>query len=733
MDTLEYLLKLSSFVFIATLCLFYSGKKIVNWAARISARRLLLGQESRNQWRLWVFSLVSAGVTFYVSNLVFVTFAPHPPRIVSLQSPIWAGFLSWINQKLHCVSLLLVRASGPAAAAVALAGIMGAVKRRRILLEKGEVSAMPPEPSGPGRNIVICCDGTGNRPNQIEDGLPATTNVDKIYRFLVKDEKQVAWYDAGVGSGTSATAKRTGRIGKIADTMGNTPLSRVAYLLGVLRRLFEAATGTGVTENIVEAYTVLSRLYRPGDRIYLFGFSRGAWTVRCLAGMIHRCGVLKPANSRFAADVVYLYRKRQSPDEPIYIRPEMTDTTARVSVLGVFDTVAALGVPLWGWWFNLRTLWKNLPWTTTPVPVCDWIYHAVSMDERRSQFFVTLFDERSTPPDRPRIEQVWFRGGHGDIGGGYSDTGLSDVTLSWMIGNGFKHGLVFDSDAVGTLHPNPLGRIHSELERRPGWRLLGSWPRWCPVMKKSDNRSRGFGTLHPSVHERADALKREIGRDELVFLDKRRPMMEIDVRADQEWNRTGIVLRKGCSYKITYIGGQWRDKECDECGPRGQMALDWVRTILGWTRRVKDLDDTSIGRRFSSWMGWEVDKDARWMTLIATVAHPRNWPLHEYGLWTLATFLMLRDPYELMDQLAPVGRDLLNPGNSVHLYMNAPDGMLWLFANDAWTTAANNSGAVRLRIELVLGLRYQRPEWVISGAGASPIRWTRRGRGSRRV
>ena len=120
------------------------------------------------------------------------------------------------------------------------------------------------------------------------------------------------------------------------------------------------------------------------------------------------------------------------------------------------------------------------------------------------------------------------------------------------------------------------------------------------------------------------------------------------------------------------------------------------------------------------------------MTLIASVAHPRRWPLHEYGLWTLATFLMFRDPYELLDQLAPVGRDLLNKGNSVYLHMNAPDGMLWLFANDAWTTTVNNSDAVRLKIELAKGLRYQRPEWVVSETRPSFSRWIRRGRRSRR-
>src|SRR5690606_25070316 len=121
-------------------------------------------------------------------------------------------------------------------------------------------------------------------------------------------------------------------------------------------------------------------------RIYLVGFSRGAFTARCIAGVISRCGLLRAENIRYAPEVVQLYRIRDKPGDALALRHDMMHRDVRVEFLGVFDTVASLGVPLWGWWFRVFPIWRNLPFATDPAAVCRFVYHALAMDERRSQF-----------------------------------------------------------------------------------------------------------------------------------------------------------------------------------------------------------------------------------------------------------------------------------------------------------------------------------------------------------
>ena len=103
------------------------------------------------------------------------------------------------------------------------------------------------------------------------------------------------------------------------------------------------------------------------------------------------------------------------------------------------------------------------------------------MDERRAQFFPTPFD-KTLPAGAwtTTLKEVWFRGAHCDVGGGYADPGLSDIALEWMLGACMAHGLVFQRGLLASLRPDPLARLHDELQRQPAWRLLGSWPRWHP-------------------------------------------------------------------------------------------------------------------------------------------------------------------------------------------------------------------------------------------------------------
>lgn len=564
--------------------------------------------------------------------------------------------------------------------------ILDMLRRWRRLIPTGPFEA-PAPPLGPapprntpGRRIVICCDGTGNRPDETQDGQPAPTNVWKLYRSLVCNEAQTTWYVAGVGTGTSSTAREAQTAQMLLRLVGAGTAATVASIWKRLVALYEAGFGAGITETISLAYTEIVRQYRPGDRICIIGFSRGAYAARCVAGVIRRCGLLKSGNILYASDVVQLYVTRRDPDSGVPLDPALLWPDVDVEFLGVFDTVAALGAPLWGWWFNIRAVFSNRAYTTDPAPICRGVYHAMAMDERRAQFFPTPFaapDPTSSWTDS--FEQVWFRGAHGDVGGGYADASLSDIALGWMMDRAVRHGLVFHRGAYAALHPAPLGRLHDELQRRPSWGLVGSWPRWSPVPGDPPMAGGVPGLLHPSVLRRAVISTTRLNRPDLLRPAPGVPL-EFWTEAHRMWDRTGFVIESGAAYRITWLDGMWRDAGEPPCGPAGQKATGFDhRRLLFWRRRLPQAD---------------------WMTLCATVAHKRVWPLRELGIGKLLRYLFWRDPWALREQVAPIGRSLRQPMDALCLVSEAPaGGLLYLFANDWWQMATCNSGSLKLRIE----------------------------------
>ncbi|MDR6660868.1 uncharacterized protein (DUF2235 family) [Tardiphaga robiniae] len=353
------------------------------------------------------------------------------------------------------------------------------------------------------KNIVVCCDGTGN---EISENI---SNVLKLYRTLRKTGKtqphQVVFYDPGVG-----TLARP-------DPWTKFKQDAVA-VLGLV-------TGYGLDDNVLAAYGFLINQYEEGDDIFLFGFSRGAYTVRVLAGLVHRIGLLSPQQSNLADAALTAYKqvglastpsRANAPDdfgESDSPAPSSKEDRAAqfarivssrwptIKFMGVWDTVASVIVPRPDrfYAFSLQTLAN-----TRSNPSVRVFRQATAIDERRRMFRLDPWDEPQTfmhnrfsktnnaePQDG---KQVWFAGVHADIGGGYpeDESGLSKFPLIWMINEAIEHGLSVDPRTVNQLawgvqrKGSPFSYVRPDIMRDPHdslsavWRLL----EWLPKSNK---------------------------------------------------------------------------------------------------------------------------------------------------------------------------------------------------------------------------------------------------------
>lgn len=278
------------------------------------------------------------------------------------------------------------------------------------------------------KRLIVCSDGTWQ---QLNSSYPS--NVIKLAQAVKSTARdgvpQIVFYDEGIGAET--------------------------------HKLMGGATGLGIDQNIQDAYRFLCLNYEPGDEVYLFGFSRGAYTVRSLAGMIHCSGLLDRPNITRASEAYELYRNRGIKPKDKIAADYREDYGDRIPItlLGCFDTVGALGIPLLPAFKKYEEqLKKRYKFhDTTLNKSIQNALHAVAIDEVREIFDVTLMKKNPDVPNQ-RVIQVWFPGEHGCIGGGTKEhSGLSDATLQWMldsIGN-LGLGLEFDPSAIPTgINPN---------------------------------------------------------------------------------------------------------------------------------------------------------------------------------------------------------------------------------------------------------------------------------------
>ncbi len=285
------------------------------------------------------------------------------------------------------------------------------------------------------KRLIICCDGTWNRADHAVDGQPCPTNVVRLAFRLAKrdgDIPQIVFYSQGVGTGNA------------------------------LDRFTGGAFGNGLEDNLFDAYRFLVANYAPGDEIHLFGFSRGAFTARSIAGMIRKTGILERRHVLKYADALALYRSDDGPDEPAPTRFRERHAIGglqrtEIRFIGVWDTVGALGIPIRG--LRSLTRGKHQFHDTELSGSVRHAAHALAIDERRTPFKPTLWEYQPKPGQT--VVQMWFPGVHSDIGGGYAERGLSDLTLQWMIDQASAAGLVFDGDAIDAhpITPNPHAPI----------------------------------------------------------------------------------------------------------------------------------------------------------------------------------------------------------------------------------------------------------------------------------
>jgi uncharacterized protein (DUF2235 family) len=233
---------------------------------------------------------------------------------------------------------------------------------------------------------------------------------------------------------------------------------------GHFDRLLGGAFGWGIKEKILDAYRFLIINYEPGDELFFFGFSRGAYTVRSTFGLIRNCGLLKPEFAHKLPDAYALYRRRDDASHPDAVESELFrrsySTEPRAKFIGVWDTVGALGLPVGG---LLQFL--NKRWSFHDMALSSWVdnaFQALAIDERRKPFQPSIWDQ-SPKANGQVLEQVWFAGVHSNVGGSYPQTGLSDITLLWMIAKAEACGLVIDHSCIATVNspqPDPFGTLY---------------------------------------------------------------------------------------------------------------------------------------------------------------------------------------------------------------------------------------------------------------------------------
>ena len=509
------------------------------------------------------------------------------------------------------------------------------------------------------KKLIVCVDGTWNTPTKEDNGEPAPTNVFKFYRALNTEcEDQCAYYHAGIG------------------TKG-----------GRLKNILDGAFGNSLEDHIRDVYLWLAERYEEKDKVCLLGFSRGAFTVRCVASMLKNPGLVKFGQDkslqtkRRAVERAYKAYANSDKKENFCMPNDQFHNNGEpvpVEFLGVWDTVGALGIPDELEIINLLFDRKDR-WGFHNTALSDNVKtarHAMAIDEIRASFTVCRWDPDSFCSNDVDVEEKWFPGVHGDIGGGYSDSSLSDLALDWMIDQAKEKDLQFHDSVQSQMQGNPLGVMHQSY--KGVFAAFRSRPRRVPKIEESDQ------TLDNSVIQRQQA--RLINAFDYWPTRQLEPgdHATVEIQSNERWSQTGLFVRKDETYQFD-SQGEWMDKG-DICNWHGterddKVTLgDFVRrafSIVGKTERwfpketIADLPNT---KRFES---------AKWFELVGVVANDGG------------------KSESVKNDGSPSPHSYFQPckhTDAEHPFTVNADGYLYAFANDAWTRYDNNRGSVLLKI-----------------------------------
>lgn len=338
------------------------------------------------------------------------------------------------------------------------------------------------------KNIVVFSDGTGQ-----EGGEGNPTNIYRMFRMLEnRTANQISFYDRGLGTGW--------------------------------RKFSGNAFGAGISKNIKECYRFIFDNFEVGDQIFLFGFSRGAATVRSLAGFIHMFGMLPKSRPELIDEAWKIYEISKT--EPLVNNKTPREVIAtnflsrhhnmwvRIKFIGVFDTVAALGVPNK---FMSRVI-DHAPWMKHKFhnfklsESVENAYQALAIDDERKTFHPIIWNPELK--DHQTMEQVWFAGVHTDVGGGYAEQELSNISLRWMMSKAIPCGLLIYEKHYVKIDLEEKIELEAKKDEVNGTMhdpFDGAMP-WRRKERSWDSKIYGDPCVHESVPLRSHSTDNQSGK-----------------------------------------------------------------------------------------------------------------------------------------------------------------------------------------------------------------------------
>lgn len=537
-----------------------------------------------------------------------------------------------------------------------------------------------------GRNVIVCCDGTGIGQDNVkaEGELTRGSNVVRIYNCIDTtstdcERPQIVYYERGVGS------------------VGN-----------VLTKMGRGLTGMGINAKIRIMYQWLGEHWKEydnndeEDRLFLFGFSRGAFAICSLMGMIHHVGLLDlkdldPQESQRRVEIAFNsgYRNRL-PRNDWAVDADETPWPffGRIPFhfVGPFDVVGQLGMPrehwaLWALGFLCCFTPKSIGFHDVEVNEdVRTLRHAIAIDEMRSTF--QPVGSRNASPEylemimRKDIKQVWFPGGHGNIGGGLFDTGLSDGALMWMIEEASAKGLQFHQRMLEQIKPNYQANIF--LKHTVGvYSNLTFYPRSVPAIVPENSHENE--ELIESVHISAIQRSADPSIDQAPYWSttilKLREELTTVVDASQVYNTPYLFLEEGATYEMT-SKGVWSCFPNQSCGPDGYESSALARHPYSCC--------LLCSKSFQNcWRKATGNAETR---LPNTSRHPQFPLLSVIGMIAIGGVRNAKAEAEFHEVF-------LIGSHSTHQVTRS--GYLYCYANDNWNDYSTNKGTLELTVKRI--------------------------------